>query len=226
LGSKSDKSLFWLKQLARRLGFSLLGLSLGLALPAQAQKFGYLDAKFVMEKMPEYKTVQGDLSKQTATWQQEIEALNTEVDKMRKEFLAEEVLLTDEMKLERQEAINKKDKAAKEQQKKVFGFEGLYFLKKQELLKPLQDKLFDAVEKVCKKKKIAIMFDKSSDLVMVYTDPKHDYTEFVLEELGLGDPKDGVDNKKKPAAAAGAPSTSSGNAAGKTGGSATPPGTK
>lgn len=181
----------------RRLLFvlaTLVGLS---SIPVHAQKFGYVDAKFILEKMPEYKTVQGELSKQTQTWQKEIEQMNAEVDRLRKEYLAEEVLLTDEMKKERQEAISKKDKAAKEQQKKIFGFEGLYFLKKQELLKPIQDKVFDAVEKVCKKKKVQIMFDKSADLVMIYTDPKHDYTDFVLEELGLGDPKDGDGKPKK-----------------------------
>lgn len=185
----------------RRLLFVLAALvGLG-SLPVHAQKFGYVDAKFILEKMPEYKTVQGELSKQTQTWQKEIEQMNAEVDRLRKEYLAEEVLLTDEMKKERQEAISKKDKAAKEQQKKIFGFEGLYFLKKQELLKPIQDKVFDAVEKVCKKKKVQIMFDKSADLVMIYTDPKHDYTDFVLEELGLGDPKDGDGKPKKGAGA-------------------------
>jgi len=173
--------------------------------PALAQKFGYLDGKFILEKMPEYKAAQGDLTKQTTTWQKELEILYADVDRLRKEYLAEEVLLTDEMKLERQEVINKKDKVAKEQQKKIFGFEGLYFLKKQELIKPVQDKMFEAVEKVCKKKKLSILFDKSADLVMVYTDTKHDYTDFVLDELGLGDPKDTVDNKKKPASGAGTP---------------------
>jgi outer membrane protein len=165
--------------------------------PAYAQKIGYIDSKFILEKLPDFKTAQGELAKQTQVWQQEIEGKITEVDKLRKEFLAEEILMTDEMKKERQELINKKDKDAKDQQKKTFGFEGLYFLKKQELLKPAQDKVFDAVEKVAKKKKVQIMFDKASDLVMIYTDPKHDYTDFVLEELGLGDPKDTVDNKKK-----------------------------
>ena len=194
---------------------TLLGLWAG---PAQAQKFGYIDAKFILEKMPDYKAVQGEITKQTQTWQKEIEGMNAEVDRLRKEYLAEEVLLTEEMKKERQEAINKKDKAAKEQQKKIFGFEGLYFLKKQELIKPVQDKVFDAVEKVCKKKKVQIMFDKSADLVMIYTDPKHDYTDFVLEELGLGDPKDTIDGKKKRGEQ-GAPTTSGGGGASGGGGS-------
>jgi outer membrane protein len=194
-------------------------LLLGSLPSAYAQKFGYIDAKFILEKLPEYKTAQGEIAKQTQTWQKEIETLNADLDRLRKEYLAEEVLLTEDMKKERQEVINKKDKAAKEQQKKIFGFEGLYFLKKQELIKPVQDKVFDAVEKVCKKKKIQVMFDKSADLLFVYTDPKHDYTDFVLDELGLGDPKDGVDNKKKGGASGPVTSGSSGGS----GGGTTPP---
>lgn len=164
---------------------------------AVAQKFGYIDSKFILSKMPDYKQASSELSQQSTKWQTEIEGLRNEVDKLRKEYMAEEVLLTDDMKKERQATIAKKDKEAKDAQNKAFGFEGLYFLKKQELVKPLQDKIFEAVEKVCKKKKIAIMFDKAGDLVMIYTNPAHDYTDFVLEELGLGDKDDTVNDKNK-----------------------------
>jgi len=169
----------------------------GLFLKANAQKFGYIDSKFILAKMPEYKQANSELGAQSQKWQTEIEALRADVDKLRKEYMAEEVLLTDEMKKERQAAIAKKDKDAKDAQNKAFGFEGMYFLKKQELIKPLQDKVFEAVEKVCKKKKIAIMFDKAGDLVMIYTNPAHDYTDFVLEELGLGDKDDTVNDQNK-----------------------------
>jgi outer membrane protein len=178
--------------------FFVFGLACLLTLSGQlyAQKFGYIDSKFILNKMPEYKAAQGEISSQSQKWQKEIEDMRTEVEKLRKEYLAEEVLLTDDMKKERSDIIAKKDKASKEKQQKIFGFEGLYFLKKQELVKPLQDKVFEAVEKVCKKKKIQIMFDKAGDLVMIYTDTKHDYTDFVLEELGLGDKDDTIDNKR------------------------------
>ena len=177
----------------------LLIFSLFLALPLAsfAQKFGYIDSKFILSKMPEYKQASTELNAQSQKWQTEIEALRSEVDKLRKEYMAEEVLLTEDMKKERQTVIAKKDKEAKEAQNKAFGFEGMYFLKKQELIKPLQDKVFEAVEKVCKKKKLAIMFDKAGDLVMIYTNPAHDYTDFVLEELGLGDKDDTVNDQNK-----------------------------
>jgi outer membrane protein len=98
------------------------------------------------------------------------------------------------MRKERTAAIQKRETELKEYQKKVFGFDGLFFLKKQELIKPIQDKVWDAVDKVCKQNNLAIMFDKSGELVMIYTDPRHDYTDFVLDELGLGDPNDKIKN--------------------------------
>jgi outer membrane protein len=107
-------------------------------------------------------------------------------------YQAEQVLLTEEMRQEKQDEIKKKETELKEYQKKVFGFGGLFFLKKQELIKPLMDKIFDAVGKVSKAHRLAIVFDKAAELVMIYTDPRHDYTDFVLEELGLGDPNDKI----------------------------------
>jgi outer membrane protein len=108
---------------------------------------------------------------------------------MYKSYQAEEVLLTEEMKKKRQDEIVEKEKEVKEYQKKIFGFEGTVFKKRQELIKPVQDEVYDAIEKVAKKRQLQIIFDKSSDLVMLYTNPVHDYTEYVLEELGLASPE-------------------------------------
>lgn len=142
--------------------------------------------------MPEYKDAQQELDKLSVKWQKDIEEKKKEVDKLKEDFKAEEVLLTEDMKVERLALIEEKDKELKEFQKKTFGFDGLIFLKRQELIKPVQDKLFEAVEKVSKSRRVQIMFDKAGDLVMIYTNPIHDYTDYVLEELGLGDPNDVV----------------------------------
>ncbi|MFN7328492.1 MAG: OmpH family outer membrane protein [Bacteroidota bacterium] len=157
-----------------------------------AQKFGYLDSGYVLGKMPEYAKAQGEIDQLSAAWQKEIEEMQSKVDALYRSFQAEQVLLTEEMKNERLEDIKRKENELKDYQKKVFGFGGLFFLKKQELIKPLQDKVFDAVAKVAKTNRLAIVFDKSAELVMIYTDPRHDYTDFVLEELGLGDPNDKI----------------------------------
>lgn len=155
-----------------------------------SQKFGYVDTNFILSKMSEYKEAQVEIENVSKRWQEEIHNMYMEIEGMYNEYKAEEVLLTNEMKEERLAAIKKREEEVKEYQKKVFGFEGLFFLKKQELMKPVQDKVFDAVEKVAKDKRLQIVFDKSGDLVMIYTDPIHDYTDFVLEELGLGDDVD------------------------------------
>ena len=84
-------------------------------------------------------------------------------------------------------------KEATDYHTKVFGYNGLFFLKKKELVKPELDKVFEAVERVCKRHGLDYLFDKSGDLVLAYTNPVHDYTDYVLEELGLGDPNDVIE---------------------------------
>lgn len=159
---------------------------------AQAQKFGYIDSEYILKKMPEYQEAQKELDRLAQQWQKEIEEKQNEVDKMKADYQAEEVLLTEDMKEERIAAISEKEKELKEYQKKIFGFDGLIFMKRQELIKPVQDKLYEAVKKVAREKRLQIMFDKSGDLVMIYTEPIHDYSDYVLEHLGLGDPNDTI----------------------------------
>lgn len=160
---------------------------------AFGQKFGYVDTNFILSKMPEYKEAQQEIEKVSSQWQTEILEIHKEIEGMYDALQAEDVLLTQEMKTERMEEIQEKENEVKAYQKKVFGFEGLFFLKKQELMKPVQDKVFDAVEKVANDNRLQIVFDKSGDLVMIYTNPIHDYTDYVLEELDLGDKSDVVE---------------------------------
>ncbi len=164
-----------------------------LSVLCNAQKFGFINSEVILKKMPEYKKAEQELNQLSAKWQQEIEDMKKELEKMQKDYQAEEVLLTEEMKKERLAAIGEKEKALKDYQKKMFGFDGMIFLKRQELMKPIQDKVFEAVEKVAKEKQLQIVFDKASDLVMIYTNPIHDYTDYVLDKLGLGDKTDTVE---------------------------------
>jgi outer membrane protein len=159
-----------------------------------AQRFGYIDTDFILNKMPDYKKAQGEIDQLSEAWEKEIQESKKKIDGMYSSLQAEQVLLTEEMKKERLDAIQKKETELKEYQKKIFGFGGLFFLKKQELIKPIQDKVWDAVDKVCKENNLAIMFDKAGELVMIYTDPRHDYTDFVLDQLGFGDPNDKINN--------------------------------
>lgn len=159
-----------------------------------AQRFGYIDTDFILNKMPEYAKAQDEINQLSAAWEKEIQDIAKNIQAMYNDLQAEQVLLTEQMKKERTEAIQKKEAELKEYQKKVFGFGGLFFLKKQELIKPIQDKVWDAVDKVAKQNNLAIVFDKAGELVMIYTDPRYDYTDFVLDELGLGDPNDKIKN--------------------------------
>jgi outer membrane protein len=159
-----------------------------------AQRFGYIDTDFILNKMPEYKKAQDEINQLSQAWEKEVTEMDKKIEGMYAALQAEQVLLTEEMRKERTDAIKKKEAELKEYQKKVFGFGGLFFLKKQELIKPIQDKVWDAVDKVCKENSLAIMFDKAGELVMIYTDPRHDYTDFVLDQLGLGDPNDKIKN--------------------------------
>ena len=168
------------------LGLLLALFLLTVASEVQAQKFGWVDSEYIMAKMPEYAKAQGELNAMSENWQKEIEAQKKDLDKLYHSYQAEEVVLTEPMKKKRQDEILKKEQDIKAYQNKQFGYEGQIFKKRQELNKPVQDKVFEAVEKVAKKKQLAVLFDKSGDLTMLYTNPAHDYTEFVLEELGLG----------------------------------------
>jgi outer membrane protein len=160
---------------------------------AEAQKFGYIDSEFILSKMPEYKKAQDEIDQLSAAWEKEIADMQTKVEALYSSYNAEQVLLTEEMKAARMDEIKKKETELKDYNKKVFGFDGLFFLKQQELIRPLQDKIRDAVEKVSKSNRLAIIFDKANGtMVMIYIDPRHDYTDFVLEELGLGDANDKI----------------------------------
>ena len=171
--------------------FLIFGLNF---VPCSAQRFGYIDTDFILSKMPDYKKAQDEINQLSEAWEKEIQESKKKIDGMYSSLQAEQVLLTEDMKKERLEAIQKKETELKEYQKKIFGFGGLFFLKKQELIKPIQDKVWDAVDKVCKENNLAIMFDKAGELVMIYTDPRHDYTDFVLDQLGYGDPNDKIKN--------------------------------
>lgn len=157
---------------------------------AYSQKFGYVDTNFILDKMPAYQQAQQEINKLSLGWEEEIRNKYKEIEGMYDALQAEEVLLTAEMKEERVAEIKGLENEVKEYHKKVFGYEGMLFLKKKELSQPVLDEVFEAVKKVAENNRLQIVFDKSGELVMIYTDPIHDYTDLVLEELGLGDPVD------------------------------------
>ncbi len=154
-------------------------------LNSHAQRFGYVDTQKIVEKMPEYTTAQGELDKMTQQWQSELEEKQKALSKMRLDFETEKLLLTDDMRRRRLAEVEAKEREIRDFQTKIFGVEGLLFQKRVELMKPIQDKLAEAMAKVARKRKLSFLFDRASDLSIVYADPTHDYSDIVMEELGL-----------------------------------------
>jgi len=149
-----------------------------------AQKFAYIDTEYVLNNIPSYKSAQDQIDKLSDTWQKEVEALYAEIDKMYKTYNSEKVLLTEEMKKKREEEIMNKEKEAKDLQKKYFGQDGALYKKRDELVKPIQDEIYKAVKEMAIEGNYSIIFDSSSGASMLYTDPKFDKSDAILQKLG------------------------------------------
>ena len=149
-----------------------------------AQKFAYVDTDYILNKIPEFKQAQDKLDNFSADWQAEIESKYVAVEKMYRAYQQEKVLLTDNMKSKREEAIITKETAAKNLQQKYFGPEGQLFTKRQELITPIQDKIQNAIKELAKANKYQIVFDSSSDLIMLHKDNNLDQSDKVLDLMG------------------------------------------
>lgn len=150
----------------------------------KAQKFAYVDTDYILENIPEYKEAQEELDKLSIEWQKQLERRYSEIDKMYKNYQAEQILLTEDMKTKREEEIIKKEKEAKEYQKQKFGVDGELFQKRQELVKPIQDKVYQAVQDVANISSLDIVFDKSSGLTVLYSNAKYNKSDAVLKKMG------------------------------------------
>jgi len=151
---------------------------------SMAQKYAYVDTQYILDNIQDYKDAQEKLDAMSVDWQKEVEVKFSEIDKMYKKYQAESVLLPEEMKKQREEEIVKKEKEAKELQKKHFGKDGDLFKKRQELVKPIQDKVFNAVEEIATRKSFSFVFDKAGTISILYADPKLDLSDDVLKQLG------------------------------------------
>ena len=150
-----------------------------------AQKYGYIDSDYILANVPEYTEAKDKLNKLAERWTKEIED-RYDVIKLKKEnFAREEVLLPAEERTKRKEDIEKLETEAMEMQKMRFGVSGDYFQKRQELIKPIQDRVYDAMQKVASKRNYTFVFDKANQSNLVYADGKFDLSDDVLKELGV-----------------------------------------
>jgi len=159
--------------------FSIIGVN------ASAQKFAYVDSEYILSQMPSYKSAQTQLNELSKDWQAEIDEKFEEIDKMYKQYQAEKVILPKSEQTKRENEIIEKERAAKKLQNNKFGYDGELFKKRAELIKPIQDKVYEAINKVAKENGLDFIFDKSGDMLMLVSNPKYDRSGEVLEELGV-----------------------------------------
>jgi outer membrane protein len=181
--NKSDKTN---KFVMKKSIFFLILVLVSLGQRSFAQKFGYIDTEFITSKMPEYKKVQAKMEELTKQYVKDVQKKNDELADLERAFKLEELLLTDDLRAQRLLLIKAKDQEAKALQNAIFGSEGELFKSKQAALKPILDEIAKAVEKVVRQKRLDFLFDKANDgLALIYTNPVHDYSDYILEELGL-----------------------------------------
>ena len=168
-----------MKKIASILSIIMLATGMGLA-----QKYAFVDTEYILDRIPAYKAAQDQLDKMAGDWQEEVETMYGGIEKMYQDFQAEKVLLTEEMKTKKEEEIITREKEVKDLQQKYFGRDGNLFKKRQELIKPIQDEVYRAVKEIASEGNYAVIFDTASGANMLYTNPKYDKSDEVLEKLG------------------------------------------
>lgn len=157
----------------------------GFALTAAAQRYAIIDTRYILDKLPEYKDAQKTLDATANMWQKEIDGKQEQLNKMYRDFEAEKVMLTDELRKKREDELFNKEKEVRDLQKKRFGYEGDLFKERQKLVKPIQDKVYTAVQKLAVARTYDFILDKSEGITVIFADPKLDKSEDVLKELGI-----------------------------------------
>ncbi len=156
-----------------------------LGLAVSAQKFSYVDTKYILSHIPEYQQAQAEINKLSNQWQKDIENKYETIAKLETALQAEKILLTDEMKQKREAEIQSKREEAMQMQTAKFGVDGELFKKREELIKPIQDQIYEAIQEVASTSALMVVFDKSNHSNMLYTNPKHDISDKVLKKMGL-----------------------------------------
>ena len=150
----------------------------------KAQKFAYVDSQFILEHIPEYKQAKKELDNISYQWQEEIENAYQDIDKLYRAYQTDKVLLTDKMRQDREDEIIQKEKDVKELQQQRFGTDGDLYKKQEELIRPIQNLIYNTIQEYAEQGRYGVIFDKSSDLLMLYADENLDKSEKILDYLG------------------------------------------
>ncbi|HRN72503.1 MAG TPA: OmpH family outer membrane protein [Ginsengibacter sp.] len=169
-----------MKQLFIGIAFCLSAIA-----TVQAQRYAVIDSKYILEKIPEYQEAQNKLDQFSEMWQQELDKKAADLQKMYKDYDAEQVMLSDELRKKREDQIFNAEKTLRDLQKRRFGFEGDLFKKREELVKPVQDKVYNAIQKLAAEKMYDFILDKSEGITVIFADPKLDKSDDILRLLGV-----------------------------------------
>ena len=150
-----------------------------------AQRYAIIDTKYILNKLPDYTNADKKLQLIGEQWQKEIDTKQVELDKMYKNYDAEQFMLTDDLKKKRETELFNKEKDLRDLQKKRFGYEGDLFKERQKIVKPIQDRVYNAVQKIAVARNYDFMLDKSEGITVIFADPKLDKSDDVLRELGI-----------------------------------------
>lgn len=149
-----------------------------------AQKYAFVDTDYILKNVPAFEAANEQLNQASEKWQKEIEAIYSEVETMYKNYQTESVFLSNEMKIKKEEEIVNKEKAARLLQTKYFGPEGELGKKREALIKPIQDDIYNAIREMVEDDSYAAIFDKASGGVVLFSDPKYDKSDEILKKLG------------------------------------------
>ncbi len=156
-----------------------------MGLIAWAQKVGYVDTQALLDRMPEYKAAEQEIERLTQQWQKEVDDLFGQAEQLFQQYREQEPLLSPEMKRRKQDEIEAAERKARELQRKRFGPNGDLFKQREEKMKPILDRLQQAIQSVAQEKKFSIILDRSVGGTILYAEPAYDITEAVAAKLGL-----------------------------------------
>lgn len=162
----------------------ILCFILGFGFSSHAQKFVYVNSELILESMPGYLEAQDELDKLSKKWQDEIEGKYSEIEKLYQAYKAEKILLTEELKQKRENEITEMEKEVRLYQKQKFGVNGELFKARQKLIKPLQDKIYDALKDMADRNNYAVVLDLASSSNILYSNTRYDKTDFIIKKVG------------------------------------------
>ena len=172
-----------MKQISK--AFFFIGIAVLSSLTISAQRYAYVDTDYILKNLDSYQDAQKELDRISGQWQKEIEQRYEAIDRLYKAYQAEKVLLTEDMRKEREDEIIRQEEEAKSLQRQRFGVDGDLFRRREELIQPIQEEVFQAIKQVADGGGFSVMFDKAGQSNILYADPRYDKSDRVLSRLGV-----------------------------------------